>query len=540
MDRNTNTHRIGPKAGLIITTALASVALAGCSTSTAPRAETSFSKAQTALKSGKSSKAIAHAEEAVLAEPRNPGFRAMLGAAYLEEGRFEAAATSFNDALELGDTDPRTTLSFALAKIAVGDSASAIAALRERENRINPADFGLALALAGQPEQAVHVLTNALRAGQNTAKMRQNLAYTYALAGNWRAARVMAAEDVPADQLNARLAEWAADAKPEDVMKRVAKLLGVTPTTGGQPAQLALANFPSHQAMVAQAAAEVETPMARELDDSDLAQAAPAKPSQSEVLAFGMDTDDEAEAPVATIKASPKPPVVRVAAAEQPAAPRFVSKPVVQDIGNDVPAAPAPITPVKVAAKAETTSEVLDPTVANILRATGAKTADAAAPVTVAASNAVATPAARFISKPVVQDLPEAAPERKAPRRVANSSSQRRMAAPTPTRVDSGDKGADSHLVQLGSYNSRSEATAGWNALQGKFPQLKGHDVVITKANVKGKIYYRVAAAGFGPRSARSMCGTVKSAGRGCFAYAASNPPAGAIDDGVRIAARTR
>ena len=34
--------------------------------------------------------------------------------------------------------------------------------------------------------------------------------------------------------------------------------------------------------------------------------------------------------------------------------------------------------------------------------------------------------------------------------------------------------------------------------------------------------------------------GTVKSAGRGCFAYAASNPPAGALDRGVRMASRTR
>jgi hypothetical protein len=36
------------------------------------------------------------------------------------------------------------------------------------------------------------------------------------------------------------------------------------------------------------------------------------------------------------------------------------------------------------------------------------------------------------------------------------------------------------------------------------------------------------------------MCGTIKAAGRGCFAYAAANPPAGAQDRGVRLAASTR
>ena len=34
---------------------------------------------------------LQHAEAAVLAEPRNPGYRAILGAAYLEAGRFNSA-----------------------------------------------------------------------------------------------------------------------------------------------------------------------------------------------------------------------------------------------------------------------------------------------------------------------------------------------------------------------------------------------------------------------------------------------------------------
>jgi hypothetical protein len=102
------------------------------------------------------------------------------------------------------------------------------------------------------------------------------------------------------------------------------------------------------------------------------------------------------------------------------------------------------------------------------------------------------------------------------------------------------DKSRDSHLVQLGSYSSKTEAKRGWNMLKAKFPQLADHDVVITEAVVKGRTFFRVAAAGFGPKSARSLCGSLKSAGRGCFAYAASSPPAGAVDKGIRVAARTR
>ena len=64
---------------------------------------------------------------------------------------------------------------------------------------------------------------------------------------------------------------------------------------------------------------------------------------------------------------------------------------------------------------------------------------------------------------------------------------------------------------------------------------------MITKARVNGKIYYRVAAAGFAKASADSMCRTVKGRGDGCIAYAASRKLPGAIavvDAGVRVASR--
>jgi hypothetical protein len=124
--------------------------------------------------------------------------------------------------------------------------------------------------------------------------------------------------------------------------------------------------------------------------------------------------------------------------------------------------------------------------------------------------------------------------------RVAAASPQRRMApAAAPAPVAS-DKAAATHLVQLGSYSSKLEAERGWNVLKAKFPQLKDHKPVITEAVVNGRNFWRVAAAGFGPKSAQSMCGTVKSSGRGCFAYAASAPPAGAVKRDVQMASRSR
>ena len=465
MDRSIKTgSKLAPRFALVVTTAIAGLAMASISAEAAPRADKSFAEAQSALAKGQVDKAIAHAEAAVAADPRNPGYRALLGAAYLEAGRFQSAATSFNDAMELGDSNPRTVLSFALASIALGDSRSAVSMLDANAQVIDPADMGLALALAGQPERGVHVLVNAVRgADQVTPKLRQNLAYAYALAGNWRAARVMAAEDVPADQLEARIASWASMSAPELHQQRIASLLGVRARAdGGQPQNLALGNFPAADTMMAAA----EAPM------------------------------DEAP--------------VEFAAAPAPA-PVVVPAPVRAPTSTFAQAFEAP----------ETSAPVAAP---------------------------VSTGGIRYVSNPVVQELPASAVSR-APTRVAAAapspsakaapkSSQRRMV--TAAAPDMSDKSAGTHLIQLGSYVSKVEAERGWNVLKSKFPQLKDHKPVITQAVVNGRTFWRVAADGFGPKSARSMCGTVKSAGRGCFAYAATTPPAGAVKRDVQVASRGR
>jgi Flp pilus assembly protein TadD len=241
--------------GLAATTAMAAALLTGCTASVAPPATVSANKAEAALAGGKHAPAIAHAEAAVLAEPHNAAYRSILGSAYLDAGRFASAATSFDDAMQLGDDSPRTALSLALAMIGEGRHRDAATLLIDREGQIASADVGLALALAGQPERGIHLMGNAIRAGENTPKMRQNLAYAYALAGKWREARLMAEQDVPANKVADRIEEWAAMARPEAWQHRVAALLQVPAgvTDAGQPLQLALGNNPSIDQLMAEA-----------------------------------------------------------------------------------------------------------------------------------------------------------------------------------------------------------------------------------------------------------------------------------------------
>lgn len=452
--RSTTINRTARMVGLTLTTALASATLGGCSAKEAPPASVSAVKAESALAKGKSDKAVSFAESAVLASPRDADLRALLGAAYIEAGRFESAAATLAEARQLGDGSQRTILSLALAQIASGHQDAALGTLNDHETDLDPADFGLAIALAGEPKRGALVLANQLRFGESSAKVRQNLAYAYALQGDWRAARLMAAEDVPADKIGERMAHWAQMTNPVYFRHRVADLLGVDLVRdAGQPARLALANHPSVDQLAAENASSAT------LAKSDVAPK-PAFAANGEL-----------------------PPV----SGQAVAAARPVSAPALTPAPAPVPAAASR-------------------TVAQAFAEPKAPAARVAAPAS-ARTTASRAPASRA----------ETAPSAPAKAFVAQSGDYR---------------------VQLGSYFSMSDAQQAWRIFQQRHPELAGAEKVITKAKVNGKIYYRVAAAGYAETSARSLCSLVKKGGGGCIAYAANNPLPGAIETNVRMAAR--
>jgi Flp pilus assembly protein TadD len=244
MARHTsNTTR---NAGFTLCSAMVAALLAGCAgqPTVASADSAQVADAQSVGQGeGISDAGLAKIEARVAQSPKNAALRAQLAQGYLAAGRFESAATTFEDALSLGDQTPRTGLSLALSYIGSGRNAEALGVLTHWRAQLPASDYGLGIALAGQPADAVTVLSEALRGGQNTPKMRQNLAYAYALDGRWAEARVIASQDVPADQLDARLGEWGSRARPEFGQARVAGLLGAPLRTDpGQPVALALAD----------------------------------------------------------------------------------------------------------------------------------------------------------------------------------------------------------------------------------------------------------------------------------------------------------
>lgn len=316
MTANRYSRKIVP---LGIAGALAALAVAGAglsSTATAkPSADKTAQAAQSALAKGQIDKAIQLTEALVAGSPREPAYRSLLGNAYLKAGRFESAVTAFNDAMTLGDNSSRTALGLALSNVAAGKPRDAVAILDDWRDAIPAADLGLALALAGESSRGVAILSDALRAGDPTPKVRQNLAYAYALDGRWRDARVMAAMDVPADQIDARLSSWAEKAKPEDSRLRIAGLLNApVRSDAGQPAQLALNASPDTQQLAAEKSGE------------SLAMAAPA-PAAAELPAAQPATPEAAAALAnyAPVDAAPVPAPVQVAAPQPQPAPVFAA-----------------------------------------------------------------------------------------------------------------------------------------------------------------------------------------------------------------------
>ncbi|MFC0204244.1 tetratricopeptide repeat protein [Novosphingobium soli] len=265
MDRNAHNAHNARTPRFTLCSAMVAALLAGCTGQTplAGAGNAPTAGAQPGDDVGAAAdEAVVRAEGRVAKTPRAAAARSALAQAYLAAGRFGAAATTFEDAVALGDRSPRTGLGLALSYVGAERNAEALDVLGRWRRALPASDYGLAVALAGRPAEAVAVLSDAVRAGENTPKLRQNLAYAYALDGRWAEARVIASQDVPPDQLDARMGEWAARARPGLGQARVASLIGAPLRADpGQPVALALAGF-DHAPRTALAAPVAELPAA--------------------------------------------------------------------------------------------------------------------------------------------------------------------------------------------------------------------------------------------------------------------------------------
>lgn len=427
--------------------ALASM-LAGCAAS---QQKTSFggrtddnvglaTRALMALNSNDVPAAIDYAERAVEKTPDDAGFRAILGNAYFKAGRFWSAEAAYKDSLTIYSNQPQVILKLALVETALGKKDEALQFLQAGRSVLDASNYGLALALAGHPDEAIPVLEAAAREQGADATVRQNLALAHALAGDWTEAKTIAAQDVPANQLDSRIHDWMQLASPKKPGDQVAALVGVTPVEvdHGQPIRLALRK---PDTMVAQAAPVAHSPV---ID------AAPAPQPQL----------TEATPP----PSAPEPKLVQAVAAPAPA-------PEPTSAIAPAPAAPAP-TPVATIA---------------------------------AAAEQVSTAAAREVKSFVEAFMPKKA-------LAVHHAKPKRALAARP-RVGPGDA-----IMQLGSYRSPQQVTAGWNHLTRRYPALRAYLPLRARFDSPQGTYWRLSIQGFSnQREAISRCQQLKNNGGKCF-----------------------
>src|SRR2546430_1178732 len=246
--------------------------------------------------------AIDFAERAVAKTPKDASYRALLGNAYFAGGRFHSAEQAYRDALTINSNQPQVVLKLALVEIAQGKNQEAVEFLNAGRGVLDASDYGLALALAGRPAEAIAVLDPAAREQGADATVRQNLALAHALAGDWSEARTIAAQDVPAGQLDSRIHQWMQLATPGHASDQVAALVGVTPAAvdAGQPVQLALNQTESQQAQARPAPA----PAPRKVAETSFA----PKPVFAETVA-------PAPVPPRVVAVAPAPPPPRATVA---------------------------------------------------------------------------------------------------------------------------------------------------------------------------------------------------------------------------------
>lgn len=415
--------------------ALSVIALAtmvgGCSGLTAKSGRTSMAsdakvglatRAQFALAAKDYVSAVNYAEQAAEKTPNDSNVRTLLGNAYFAAGRFASAEGAYRDSLSLNQNQAQVVLKLALVQIAQGRNSEALAVLTAARHALDPSDYGLALALAGQASEAVAVLTDRARQPGADAQVRQNLALAMALSGDWTNARIVAAQDLSPELVDARIEQWMAFTKPTSASAQVAALVGVTPDANdpGQPVQLALNASPAPATAVAEA------------------QPVEAAPVQyAEAVA----------APVETINVAPASQAIFAEAAPE------------------------------------------------------------AAPVAVAATNAVAPEPAFIAPRPARKEAPAFRASAKSGNRI-----------PVQTAALKRPSGNSTAVVQIGAFSSADRVGYAWDKAAKRFSSLRAYTPMSAKFTSAEGTVYRLSVKGFASvGEAQRLCTSLRKAGGSCF-----------------------
>lgn len=193
--------------------------------------------------------AVTAAEQAFRQQPDNSDIQFKLGRAYLMAGRYLSAWQCLNKLVLRDPYNEKARLYMGLAAIGSNNKTAAQSILSPI-TKVSPVDLGLALTLAGQPTEAIKRMEPLLSTPSNSARLRQNLAFAYAMAERWNDASKMAGQDLSADQVNARLSQWSRVIREKNGAVQLQAFIGVPPAKdygflSSAPASIPVVQTPS-------------------------------------------------------------------------------------------------------------------------------------------------------------------------------------------------------------------------------------------------------------------------------------------------------
>jgi Flp pilus assembly protein TadD len=425
---------------------------------------------------------------ALAIDPNNLEALRGLGHARILMGQPQFAVSQYQTAVRIAPKDIRSLNGLGVAQDMVGDHAAAQAAYKQvlaldPNNQSAKNNLALSMALTGDNAGAINILEDLSRSAGSTTVNRQNLALVYGVSGQLDQARQVSSADLPPDAVERNIATMRANGDEASKQQMLKQSLGVE-LKGRQYAATAKPIMPL--ANLAQASVNDEPVYISGTEGASMPVITTGKHTQPAPTSVELTTKTTAKRSTgdawsdewdeelvdATDVRSGTQTALATPADEPQSAPATKPSPFLSSsnaIADDKSAAAAPTEP-----------KTLPAASAMAVKETAPKTLEEPAP----------TAATKTETKPTaaIAETAGASP------------------AVTTTQVAA----AKVYTVQLASYRSEAEATAGWQTLTAEQKDLLAklpHAVAKADLGADKGIYYRLQAGTFSDRqAAKALC----------------------------------
>jgi Flp pilus assembly protein TadD len=457
-----------------------------------------------------------------------------LGHTRILMGQPQFAVTQYETALNIAPNDVRALNGLGVAKDMIGEHAAAQQAYKrvlsiDANNQAAKNNLALSLALSGNNAEAIKILDELSKSSGSTTVNRQNLALVYGASGQFDQARQVSRADLPEDAVAKNMATMANadETARQEMLKRSlgVELKGRQYAPAAKPvmpltnlAQAAVDDRPVYLSGADGGTMPVITTEKRRrattTDSAEVAVKPKVKSKSSSGDAWSDDWDEELVD--ATDLRGIDQPAPAAPTPEQPStAPATTTKPPPTELAQ----APATSKPAETTASQRSTRSPF-----------------------LSAANAIADDKSSALAQTSAASATEhakAEPVREATKAEPKTETATADAAPVVTAKTVAT--AKIYTVQLASYRSEAEATAGWRTLSSQQAELLGklpHSVAKADLGADKGIYYRLQAGAFDDRKdATALCSDLKSRAIDCMVVEAQAPTQQSMNqaDGPRL-----